>query len=99
MKKKQQQTSTGNGHASGTIRLELLNPAAACVCIAGTFNQWRPEVTRMILLGGGRWVKELVLPSGIYEYRFVVDGQWMADPQAAESVPNPFGESNSVLRV
>jgi hypothetical protein len=29
----------------------------------------------------------------------VVDGQWMPDPRATESVANPFGGRNSVLHV
>jgi hypothetical protein len=29
----------------------------------------------------------------------VVDGHWMTDPLATESVPNPFGGKNSVLKV
>ena len=44
-------------------------------------------------------MKETVLPPGTYEYRLVVDGQWMPDPLAKETVPNPFGGRNSILRV
>jgi len=29
----------------------------------------------------------------------VVDGDWMADPMALETVANPFGGRNSVLNV
>ena len=36
---------------------------------------------------------------GTYEYCLVVDGKWMPDPLARETVPNPFGGSNSVLKV
>jgi hypothetical protein len=39
------------------------------------------------------------LPAGIYEYRLVVDGQWIADPLASETVPNPFGGRNSLRKV
>jgi len=53
----------------------------------------------MVSLGDGRWLKELILTPGVYEYRLVVDGEWMSDPRARETVTNPFGESNSVLRV
>lgn len=53
----------------------------------------------MILLGDGKWAKELALPPGRYEYRFVVDGQWVDDPAAKESVPNPVGGFNAVLVV
>ena len=42
---------------------------------------------------------ELLLAPGVYEYCLVVDGEWMADPSTEESVPNPFGGRNSVLRV
>ena len=39
------------------------------------------------------------LTPGTYEYCLVVDGHWMPDPLARESVPNPFGGRNSVLNV
>jgi 1,4-alpha-glucan branching enzyme len=81
------------------VRLEFLQPTAKSVSIAGTFNDWRPGATEMVLLGEGRWVKELVLAPGVYEYRLVVDGQWLVDPRARETVTNPFGELNSVLKV
>ena len=29
----------------------------------------------------------------------VVDGEWMPDPRARETVPNPFGGRNSLLKV
>jgi len=53
----------------------------------------------MVPMGGGRWLKELVLAPGVYEYRFVVDGEWMPDPQAGDTVADPVGEMNSVLIV
>ena len=50
-------------------------------------------------LGFGNWWKETALAPGTYEYCLVVDGQWMPDPLARETVPNPFGGRNSVLKV
>ena len=47
----------------------------------------------------GRWLKETVLPPGTYEYCLVVDGEWMPDPRARESVPNLFGGRDSLLKV
>lgn len=81
------------------VRIEFTHPSACNVFIAGTFNDWHPSATEMIALGGDRWAKDLTLPPGTYEYRLVVDDEWMADPRAAESAPNPFGGVNSVLRV
>jgi len=78
---------------------ECIHPTAATISVAGSFNDWRPGATPMIPLGAGRWIKALTLPPGTYEYRLVVDGQWMPDPQAEETTPSPFGGLNSVLRV
>lgn len=81
------------------VHFELTDPAARSVCIAGSFNDWRPETTEMVAMGGGKWTKDMSLPPGTYEYRLVVDGRWMPDPNASRTVPNPFGETNSLLIV
>jgi 1,4-alpha-glucan branching enzyme len=81
------------------IRIEFHDEQAKAVSVAGTFNEWSATATLMIALAGGRWVKELVLPPGRYEYRLVVDGQWRTDPAASECVPNGLGDCNCVLVV
>ncbi len=81
------------------VRFELNSVPARSIRIAGTFNNWHPEATDMIDLGDGRWVKELVLHPGTYEYLLVVDGQWVLDPSALEFIANPFGGRNCVIRV
>lgn len=81
------------------VCLDFTHPTAVAVCVAGTFNDWRPEATPMVSMGDGRWMKQLVLAPGSYEYCLVVDGEWMPDPLAKETLPNPFGGVNSVLRV
>ena len=45
------------------------------------------------------WKASVTLPPGRYEYRFVVDGQWISDPKAKESVNNSYGDTNSVVQV
>jgi 1,4-alpha-glucan branching enzyme len=83
-----------------TIRIEFSDSQAETVAIAGTFNDWRPEVTPMLAVDRGRWIKDLALPPGTYEYCLVVDRcKWVPDPQARETIPNPFGGRNSVLKV
>lgn len=82
-----------------TVHLEVTDPSAHKVCLAGSFNDWQPERTEMVPLGGGKWEKDLTLVPGTYEYRLVVDGKWLADPNAEHSVINPFGERNSILTV
>ena len=88
-----------NGHTAKSITIEFIHLKAQKVNIAGTFNDWRPEATQMISLGNGRFRKELALPPGYYEYLIVADGQWLVDPLAEETVGNPFGGVNSVVRV
>ncbi|HEY3852773.1 MAG TPA: glycogen-binding domain-containing protein [Verrucomicrobiae bacterium] len=81
------------------VRFEFTHPTAKTVCVAGSFNHWKPESKTLHPAGRGCWFKETALEPGTYEYCFIVDGQWMPDPQAAETVPNPFGGRNSILKV
>ncbi|HXU77185.1 MAG TPA: glycogen-binding domain-containing protein [Methylomirabilota bacterium] len=81
------------------ISLELVKPGAKTVCVAGSFNEWKPEKTPLVPKGNGRWVGDLAVKPGRHEYLFVVDGQWVQDPNAKETVSNPFGGQNSVLLV
>lgn len=70
------------------------------VFLCGDFNQWSPTALRMIRQNrNGRWEKRLTLPPGRYEYKFIIDGKWIADPAARENVVNTFGSTNSVVKV
>ncbi len=84
---------------SGRVSFEIIQPDAKNVYVAGSFNEWKPEMAPLVPLGNGRWVGDLTLKPGRHEYLFVVDGQWMPDPNAKESVQNPFGGRNSILGV
>ena len=100
MKKTQTRKAAQNeSRATPSVHLELMNPNAHDVYVAASFNEWHPQATPMVSLGNGKWAKELALPAGRYEYRFVVDGEWISDPKAKECAPNPFGTVNSVLTV
>ena len=99
MKKSKSNKNNGNGSATHNVRLEFTHPHAKTVSIAGTFNDWRPTSTPMIAMEDGHWVKELALSPGRYEYLVVADGEWVSDPLAKETAPNPFGGVNSVLNV
>jgi len=81
------------------VRFEFTDPTATTVCVAGNFNRWQPESKTLHSSGVGNWWKETVLAPGTYEYCLIVDGHWMPDPLATESVPNPYGGRNSVLHV
>ncbi len=98
LRKRSYHNTRSHSHPTQQVRLEFFHPQAREVNIAGLFNDWRPGATWMISLGNGRWVKELLLPPGRYEYCFVVDGHWMPDPMALES-SGSRGSHNSVLVV
>jgi hypothetical protein len=86
-------------HTQPVVRLELYAPAAQKVFVVGSFNNWRPAETAMQLASDGTWIRELALTPGRHEYLFLVDGQWLPDPQAKQYAPNPFGGQNSLLEV
>jgi len=81
------------------VSLQFSNPGATRVCVAGSFNGWKPDATPLTRTGNGQWIGNLTVKPGRHEYLFVVDGQWIPDPKAPETVPNPFGGRNSVLVV
>ncbi len=82
-----------------TVTLELISPQAKKVYVAGSFNDWKPDKTPLMRTSNDRWIGDLTIKPGKHEYLFVVDGHWLPDPKAMESVPNPFGGWNSVLSV
>ena len=99
MKHNKNHDNVKSGPQLQAVHFEFTHPTARTVCIAGTFNDWQPEAAPMLPWGHGRWMSELSLPPGTYEYCFVVDGQWLPDPLAREAVPNRSGGMNSVLKV
>ncbi len=92
-------TFTHQGHGEKSIEFKLRHPQAKSAFVAGSFNSWDMKRTPMRKEGDGEWRAAVSLPPGRYEYRFVVDGQWVSDPSAKESVSNTFGSSNSILVV
>lgn len=80
------------------IELALKMPDAQSVAVAGTFNNWDVKGIPMRKDALGGWRATVMVPPGRHEYRFVVDGQWVSDPNAKECVKNTFGTTNSVLR-
>ena len=66
------------------------------VCLAGDFNNWTPMPMEKT---GNEFQVMVELEPGEYQYKFVVDGQWMDDPSAPKTAVNVFGTTNSVILV
>ena len=81
------------------VEFIIRQPQARSVAVAGTFNDWDGNRTPLRLHAEGTWKTTVWLPGGRYEYKYVIDGQWISDPGARESVQNAFGTTNSVLIV
>ncbi len=83
-----------------TFRLQLEEPAQV-VYLAGTFNEWQVGRNPMHSEDGGRtWTLTLHLMPGVYQYKFVVNGNdWRTDPRAAQNVNDGMGNINSLLIV
>jgi hypothetical protein len=62
------------------VSFDWFFPKANQVFIAGPFNNWQPSATPLKNCGEGRWLLDMALPPGKYEFRFFVDGQWTDDP-------------------
>lgn len=69
------------------------------VYLLGDFNQWDPKKHPMKRKGQNKWVASVVLPEGQYEYKFLVDGQWVEDPLNEQVCRNCFGTHNNVFNV
>ncbi len=85
------------GRKKGTIRFSILPGDAKKVALAGSFNDWVPKAMRK--QKDGCFACTVELPQGMHEYKFVVDGQWVVDPDTNAWAMNSFGSCNSVAQV
>ena len=74
------------------------DPLPQDVYLAGTFNDWDPHAHRLRKFKG-TYRARLQLDTGQHQYKFVVDGHWLDDPDAPERTINEHGTYNSVLCV
>ena len=69
------------------------------VAVAGSFNNWRADTHLLSEPKAGHFKRLVYLPPGDYEYKFVIDGDWTADPKCEQWKHNEFGSLNSILSV
>jgi 1,4-alpha-glucan branching enzyme len=84
------------GIKKGTIRFTIRpNTSPASVQLAGDFNGWKPAPMRR----GKNGVFEIEVPLSCdaHQYKFIVDGQWVSDPDGSATVVNAYGTTNSVV--
>ena len=81
------------------VEFRLWSDQGKDVCVAGTFNDWRPVQMKLKAEGTGPYAVTVLVPPGRHEYKFTVDDVWQVDPENPETVPNAFGSMNSVVHV
>ncbi|MBI5170242.1 MAG: hypothetical protein HZA61_12200 [Candidatus Eisenbacteria bacterium] len=82
--------------AAGGIRFTYKDANATKVSWAGAFNNWNGTANPMTKDANGVWSVVIALPAGEQQYKFVVDGNWFADPENGATAGD-FG--NSVVRI
>ena len=82
------------------VQFQLEAPDASTVAVGGDFSGWEPRLELVDLDGDGIWSGRLLLPPGVHQYMFLVNGSdWIADPLAEQWVEDGFGNRNSVLAI
>jgi hypothetical protein len=92
-------TTTDPRREGPGTELRVHAPGASVVAVVGDFNGWDPDVHRLAARKDGWWAITLVLPAGVYQYAFWVDGELMAPAPDEPSVPDGFGGRNGLLVV
>lgn len=77
----------------------LSAPTAGSVKLAGDFTDWEGAARTMRKLKNGNWKTTVSLEPSDYEYRFMVDGEWVDDPACQQTRANGFGTENCVRQV
>lgn len=88
--------------ADGSVYVQFLYvaPEAETVAVAGDFNEWSDQGFSLEDPDGdGIWTGEAPLSPGLHKYMFVVDGEWVTDPQADRYVDDGFGNRNALIEV
>ena len=67
--------------AANGIRFTYRDANAGSVSWAGDFNSWNQSANPLKKGSDGVWSVVIALPPGDQAYKFVVDGQWFADPE------------------
>ena len=86
--------------AEKSVTFTVRADAGKSVYLAGSFNQWNPAGKKMLdKKNEGVYTATVKLAPGRYEYKFVIDGVWCADPENLDFVQNDHGTLNSVIAV
>jgi 1,4-alpha-glucan branching enzyme len=88
------------GSSSKRVTFEVSANPGSSVYLAGTFNNWDSQRHQLKdARKNGKYAITLMLPKGEYEYKFVVNGNWVVDPECQDWTRNSLGTLNSIRKV
>lgn len=89
--------STSHITGSYQVQFTFASPDARNVSVAGDFNGWSATATPMHGRPDGGWSATMPLPAGRYQYKIVVDGKSIPDPQNPLQEDDGHGGKSSVV--
>lgn len=95
----QEARACGPQPQAGGVRFSLDAAHAREVRVTGTFTDWAFDGIPLQRGEDGIWSAVVAVGEGQHEYRFIIDGVWVKDPNNDASVMNEFGQENSVVHV
>ena len=88
------------------VTLKCRSQEAQNIFVAGSFNNWDPAALPLKRNTDGDWSVDVLLHKGRYEFKFIVDGEWLCFPEFdggdhiyEDCVLNEHGTMNHVLEV
>ncbi len=86
--------------ATKTVTFSVHGEKGHTVCLAGEFNNWNPSAKKMAYKARNSvYSTTIKLAPGSYQYKYIIDGTWCADPENINSVANDQGTFNSVIEI
>ena len=79
------------------VQFQLNRPAASEVFLAGEMTDWEKGKKAMTRGADGRWQVRVDLSPGQWVYKFVVDGEWIADPATGQNDSDGQGGRHSFV--
>ncbi len=93
-------TTKKKASAEKSVTFTVRTDVGKSVYLAGCFNKWNPTGKQMLdKKQNGVYSATVKLAPGVYQYKFVIDGTWCADPECVDFVSNDHGTLNSVITV
>jgi chromosome partitioning protein len=83
----------------GGVLFSFDAPLTDTVEIAGEFNNWTPQGLNTPALADTIWTTVLALKPGLYKYKYVINGEWVVDPDNLHREPNQFNGEDCVVIV